>query len=147
MSQELDIYIDGASKGNPGDAAVGIVINKQGGERLKEIAREIGQATNNVAEYTALIFALQEAAHLKADALNIFTDSELVYNQLAGQYKVRDSKIQLLFDQVKPLLNGFKRVDLKHIPREQNKEADKLASSVLKKKKQAKVVASTFRLK
>ena len=142
MKGQLEIFIDGASKGNPGEASVGVVF-KQDQKTIKEIAKPIGQATNNVAEYTALIYALKEAAVLKLQELKIYTDSGLLYNQLLWNYQVKNENIKTLFDQVAGLARGFKKIELKHIPREKNQEADKLASSVFKKK-QAKMVAPAF---
>ena len=141
MSQMLEIFTDGACSGNPGEAAVGVVI-KQDGKVLKEISKTIGPATNNIAEYTALIYALQEALILRADSLKIFTDSELMYKQVTGQYKVKHENIKSLFDQVQHLWKGFKHIELIHVLREKNKEADMLATTALKNlKKQAKMVA------
>ncbi len=141
--KELTIFVDGACSGNPGEAAIGIVIKDKEGI-VKEISKDIGQATNNIAEYMALIYALQEALMLKADRLKIFTDSELMYKQVTGTYQVKQDHIKSLFDQVKHLFKGFKHIDITHVPREKNKEADKLATDVLKNlKKQAKMVAPT----
>ena len=139
MDLELQIFIDGACSGNPGESAVGVVV-KRDGKTIKEIAQSIGEGTNNIAEYSALICALQEANALKAKFLNISTDSELLYKQVIGSYKVKNEKLKSLFDQVQKLAASFERVEIKHIPREENKEADKLAATALKKK-QVKVVA------
>jgi len=142
LTKVLEIYIDGASKGNPGEAGIGVVIIEDG-KKISEIARAIGQATNNVAEYSALICALEEAAKLKAGKLKFYTDSELVYYQMVGSYKVKNEKLQELFDRANELAKNFEHVEIKHIPREQNKDADKLASQALLKK-QAKVVTPLF---
>src|ERR1051325_4213269 len=123
---KLEIFTDGACSGNPGPAAIGVVI-KTNGETIKEISRSIGNATNNIAEYTALIWALQEALVLKADEVFVKTDSELMYKQIIGEYKVKHEGIKPLFDQVEHLIKGFKRAEFKHVPREQNSEADQLA--------------------
>ncbi len=139
----LEISVDGACQGNPGPAAVGIVIKKSG-KVVKEIAKEIGQGTNNIAEYSALIYALQEALILKEEDIKVFTDSELMYKQVTGSYQVKNPQIKTLFEQVKHLLGGFKHAEMKLVPREQNKEADKLATGILKK--QAKVVAPLFEI-
>ena len=141
MSQAYEIFVDGACSGNPGEAAVGIVI-KSKGQVIKEIAKTIGEATNNIAEYTALIYALQEALILRADEVKIYTDSELMYRQITGQYQVKQGHIKSLFEQVKHHWKGFKHIELAHVLRGNNKEADKLATNALKdKKKQAKMVA------
>ncbi len=144
MSGIFEIHIDGACKGNPGPASVGVII-EQDGKRIAEIAKEIGIATNNFAEYSAMIVALEEAARLKAEHLRIFTDSELLYNQLKGQYKIKSENLKDLHKKANELAKSFKKIELKHVLREKNKEADKLASSVFKKdKEQAKVVAPLF---
>ncbi len=136
----LKIYSDGACSGNPGPAGIGVVIHKDG-EVVKEISKYIGEATNNIAEYTAVIYAAQEALIMRADEVALFTDSELVYNQLSGYYKVKDSKIKPLFDQIQHLAGGFKKFYITHVLRDKNKDADKLARKAIKDK-QAKVVAS-----
>ncbi len=110
---------------------------------FKEIACAIGESTNNVAEYSALICGLQEALVAKIPELHIFTDSELLYKQLKGEYQVKDERMKFLHGQVKTLVKGFKRVNIQHVPREENKDADRLASSVLKPKRAA-AVASLF---
>jgi len=129
--KELELYIDGASKGNPGPSSVGVVICKDK-ETIKNVSTYIGEATNNVAEYTALIYALQEALLLKAEAIKINTDSQLLYRQLTGSYKVKNSNISNLFNQAALLISGFKQVSIKNIPREQNRGADKLANLALR---------------
>ena len=139
----VEIFIDGACKGNPGPAAVAFII-KKGETNIKEFVQDIGEATNNIAEYLALVYALGEALKLKEQQLKIYTDSELLFKQVTGSYKVKHPTIQLLFDLVKHLSAGFDRIEMKHIPRELNKEADKLASSIFKK--EAKVVAPLFEI-
>jgi len=104
----LELYIDGASKGNPGPAGVGVIIC-QGGEVLKNISAYIGTATNNIAEYNALVYGLQEALMLGAEEIVLNLDSELVVQQIKGEFRVRDPQIKLLFDQAIHLINGFKK--------------------------------------
>jgi ribonuclease HI len=128
---QLEIYIDGASKGNPGPAGIGLIICKEG-EVLKNISSFIGPATNNVAEYTALIYALQEALILKATKIKIYTDSQLLCRQINKEYKVKNSNIIRLFSQAMHLISAFSEVSVKHIPREQNSGADKLATKAVK---------------
>lgn len=143
MSQgELLINIDGASSGNPGPAGIGVVI-RQDGTIIHEISKAIGEATNNVAEYTALVYALQEALIRRADMVTVITDSELVHRQVTGEYKVKNANIKPLFEQVQHLLRGFKQVKMKHVLREENKDADRLATRSIKSK-QAQVVAPLF---
>lgn len=129
--KEVEIYIDGAAKGNPGPAAVGAVFFENNSQ-VKTISRFIGNATNNIAEYTALIYALQEALILNAKNLKIFTDSELLYKQFKGEYKVKNPKIWQLFNQAKHMFRGFNNIEIKHINREKNKIADKLANEAIK---------------
>lgn len=139
MKRQLDIFVDGACKGNPGEAGIGVVIN-EGGTLIKEISKAIGPATNNIAEYSALICALEEAVELKATHLNIVTDSELVHRQVIGRYKVKDEKLKVLFDKVCELSPRFEKVEIRHVLRANNKEADRLATLAIKKK-QTKIVA------
>ena len=138
----LEIFVDGACRGNPGPAAVGIVI-KESGKVVKKISKAIGDATNNIAEYTALIYALKEASALKGQQLKIFTDSELMHRQLTGSYQIKNESLKTLFDEAQGLGKKFKHVEIKHVPREQNQDADKLATQAIKKE-QTKVVASVF---
>ncbi len=142
MSKVLEIFVDGACSGNPGQSGIGVVISSQG-KVVKEISKAIGEATNNIAEYSALIYALQEAMIMKATKLQIFTDSELMFRQLTGAYKVKNEKLKFLFDQAQHLISGFDHIDIQHVRREKNKQADKLATEAIKEK-QAKVVAPLF---
>jgi ribonuclease HI len=130
MSQ-LEIYIDGASKGNPGHSGVGVAVYRDG-LLIKEISDYIGTATNNVAEYTALIYALEEALLLKAKYLKINTDSQLLAHQMNRIYKVKHAGIINLYNRAKHLLTGFEKVLINYIPREQNCLADKLATQAIK---------------
>lgn len=128
----LEIYIDGASKGNPGPSGIGAVICKDG-KTIKNISSFIGNATNNVAEYTALIYALQQALMLNARSIVINTDSELLYRQIKKIYKIKNPNILGLYNQVTHLMSGFKEVCLNHISRKLNRGADKLADLAIKK--------------
>ena len=109
---KLEIFTDGGCSGNPGPAAIGVVI-KDGDKTVKTLTRAIGQGTNNIAEYTALIVALQEALILKADEVSVKTDSELMCKQVSGAYAVKHENIKPLFDQVKHLVSGFKSFKLR----------------------------------
>ena len=129
---KLEIFTDGACSGNPGPAGIGIVI-KQDGKTIKEISKYIGEGTNNIAEYTALICALLEAKRLNAKEVSIKADSELMVRQVTGKYRVQHENIIPLFEQVKQLKAGFKRFSLTHVRREQNTEADKLSVQAIKK--------------
>ena len=119
--------MDGASRGNPGPAGAGIVISNGHRTPALELAKPLGQATNNVAEYLALIYALHEALRAGYDAVTVKTDSELLVRQLSGQYRVRDPQLRLFHDLAVQLRGSFARCDVVHIPREQNRAADRLA--------------------
>lgn len=129
----VDIHIDGASKGNPGPAGVGIII-RSNGEIVGKISKYIGNTTNNIAEYTALIYALQEALIIKAGIVSINTDSQLLCRQINKEYKVKSPNIIGLYNQAQRLISGFEKVAIKHISRENNTEADKLATQAVKDK-------------
>ena len=128
---DLEIFIDGASKGNPGHSGIGIVI-KRDGVILKSIGLYIGLGTNNAAEYTALIQALQEALLLKVQTVQIFSDSQLLCRQMDLSYKVRHENILRLYEQARHLMSGFSKVTITHIGRELNTEADHLATKAVK---------------
>jgi len=129
--RELKFYIDGASKGNPGPSGIGVVICRDG-STIKNIANFIGNTTNNVAEYTALIYALQEGLILKAENIEINTDSQLLYRQIKKIYKIKNANILRLYNQALHLMSAFKEVSIKHIPRQENRGADKLANKAVK---------------
>lgn len=128
----IDIYIDGASKGNPGPAGIGVVMYREG-RIFKNISNYIGKTTNNFAEYTAFISALQEALIIKADNVKINTDSQLLCRQLKKEYKVKSPNIIGLYNQAVQLMSAFQKVLINQIPREDNIEADRLASLAVKK--------------
>ena len=129
--KEIEIYIDGASKGNPGPSGIGVVIC-QDGETIKNISSYIGKATNNVAEYTALIYGLQEGLVAKAESIKINTDSQLLHRQITKAYKVKNINLLELYNQALQLMSAFKEVKINHIPRTHNFGADKLASKAVK---------------
>ena len=129
---KLIINTDGLSKGNPGTAAIGGTIKDERGKILATISKRIGIGTNNVAEYQALIAALQKAIKLGGTRVEIRADSELMIRQLNGRYKIRSAGLAPLYLEVGKLLGQFEAVSLKHIPRELNTEADKLANDSLK---------------
>ncbi len=128
----LNIYIDGSCKNNPGPAAVGVVVTDEEGEVLIDFGHYLGHTTNNVAEYYALIMGLEQALILKADSIVVHTDSQLLARQMAGEYKVRNRTLKSLVTWAKRLMAGLDHVKIKHIPRSQNKLADKLANQALK---------------
>lgn len=128
---KMTAYVDGASRGNPGPASLGVVFQDAKGNVVKTLSVRIGTATNNTAEYYALIFAMQEALMMGWKELQVFTDSELVAKQFNGQYKIKEASIQALFLFVSHLKIGFKQLSVGHVPREQNKLADAEANKAL----------------
>ncbi len=135
---ELTIYIDGASKGNPGDGACGAVFLDKKGNVIGEEGRVLGVCTNNFAEYSSLHLALTVAKKYRAKILNIFSDSELLVKQFNGEYKIEDKKLKVLMDVIKKEVKKFEKVNVTYIPREKNKLADKFVNSLLKSKKMSK---------
>lgn len=127
--KRLIIYTDGAATPNPGPAAIGVVVLDETGKVVTEISRAIGRATNNRAEYLALISGLTEALRLGADHVDINMDSELIVRQLEGKY--RSKELKPLFQQTLQLLGAFKNYTVEHIPRESNKAADTLCRQAL----------------
>jgi ribonuclease HI len=130
----LVLHTDGGSRGNPGPAAIGVVVEVEGdGERevVREVAEKIGVATNNVAEYCAIIRGLEEAKALGAESVTCLLDSLLVVEQLNGRYKVRHPDMVPLHRRVRDLMRDFALVTFAHVPREQNREADRLVNAAL----------------
>lgn len=129
--KKIVIYTDGGSRGNPGPAAIGAVVGN------KRYADTIGETTNNVAEYKAIIFALKKAKHLIGKAksreseIEVHSDSELIISQLKGEYKVKNEELKPLFVDVWNLRQDFKNIEFTLIPREENKEADRLVNDAL----------------
>jgi len=127
----LRLYTDGAARGNPGPAALGVVIEDDQGMRLRGLHRFLGKATNNEAEYEALIEGLKAVSEWKPDRLEIFLDSKLVVEQVNGRWKVKEARLQSLQTKAKELLAAFPEVEIKHVERERNKGADALANMAL----------------
>ena len=125
------LYTDGASRGNPGPAAIGAVIKDGQGRVLGRISKRIGITTNNQAEYRAVIAAFQEAIKLGAASVELKSDSELVIRQLNGRYRVKNPGLKPLYLQAKELQSSFQSCKLTSIPRHQNKEADGLCNAAL----------------
>lgn len=128
------VHIDGASRGNPGAAAYALVLQRPG-LPVVEQAEAIGKATNNVAEYSALVAALERAAELGVRTLTVFSDSELMVKQMNGEYRVKNADLQALFAEAVALRKQFASVTLTHVRREQNKRADELCNLVLDAKR------------
>ena len=130
---KVRVNFDGASKGNPGPAAIGFVIADPSGTTLCEIGESIGRKTNNYAEYSALIRALEEALTLGAAEVECVSDSELVVRQMKGVYRVKSESLQPLWQKAQELSRRFSHFSIRHVPRLENRQADKLASQALKK--------------
>ncbi len=127
----MRIYVDGASRGNPGPAAIGVLIEDDAGQERARISKYIGTTTNNQAEYRALIAGLLEAAALGARSVEIRTDSELMVRQIQGSYMVRNTGLKPLHREVTQLLSRFSSFHIRHVPRKLNTRADGLANKAL----------------
>jgi ribonuclease HI len=128
---KLVVNVDGGARGNPGPAAVGAVVQLPGGEVLEERGERIGKATNNVAEYRAVLLGIERAAELGASELELVGDSELIVRQVKGEYKVKDATLRGLHAEVKRALRPFEQWSIRHVRREQNAEADRLVNAAL----------------
>ena len=125
------IHADGASRGNPGPASIGGVIEDERGHLLAQISRRIGITTNNQAEYRAVIAALERAINLGAKQAEIRSDSELLVKQINGSYRVKNKTLQPLYRKVSQLIGSLESFSITHVPREQNTRADGLANKAL----------------
>lgn len=128
---KLVVHVDGGSRGNPGPAAIGVVVSDPEGIVLDEVAETIGVATNNVAEYRALLRGLQAARALGATEVQLVNDSELVARQLTGQYKVKHPDMKPLHAEAMAVLRAFARWSIRTVPRAQNSHADALVNQAL----------------
>jgi ribonuclease HI len=128
---KLVVHVDGGSRGNPGPAAIGVVVSAPGGEVLDEIGERIGVATNNVAEYRALLRGLARARELGAREIEIVNDSELVARQLTGAYRVKHAAMKPLYLEAIAALGAFERWQVRTVPRAQNAGADALVNQAL----------------
>jgi ribonuclease HI len=128
---KVKAFIDGASRGNPGPASVGVQLLDETGGVLKEHGRTLGRQTNNVAEYEALLDALRLAKSLGATELLVHSDSLLLVKQVAGEYRVKNPALAVLKAKAAAMMKGFRAVRLVHVRRELNKDADRLANMVL----------------
>jgi ribonuclease H / adenosylcobalamin/alpha-ribazole phosphatase len=124
----LIVACDGAARGNPGPAGIGVVVTDEAGGVLAEIAEGIGVATNNVAEYTAAIRGLERARELGAAQVLVRSDSRLLVEQLSGRFKVKNPTLQRLHAEARSIAAGFERIRFEHVRRERNTEADRLAN-------------------
>lgn len=127
VNNKLTIYTDGACKGNPGPGGVGAIFLDQNKNLIDKFNKYIGNTTNNIAEYKALIYSLKIATEKKYLAVQVFSDSQLMVRQINGEYKVKDKKLQSLIMEVYKLIKNFKDFKIFHISREENKLANELA--------------------
>ncbi|MGB2711783.1 MAG: ribonuclease HI family protein [Conexibacter sp.] len=128
---KLIVHVDGGARGNPGPAAIGVVVSDPDGATLERHAERIGVATNNVAEYRALLRGLERAAALGASEVEVVGDSELVAKQVNGQYKVKHAAMKPLHAEALSALHGFERWRVRTVPRAQNAVADALVNAAL----------------
>jgi len=127
----LIVYTDGAARGNPGPAGAGVYIEDESGESVEQITQYLGETTNNVAEYRALLLGLEHAETLGARAVEIRADSELMIRQMTGEYRVRNPGLQDLNRRARTLERSFEHVEYVHVRRDKNREADRLANRAI----------------
>jgi phosphoribosylglycinamide formyltransferase-1 len=130
-AEQITVQVDGGSRGNPGPAAAAFIITDKNKNQLVAKALYLGKTTNNVAEYTALVKALEAASQIDAEQITILSDSELLVKQINGQYKVKSQQIIPLFRQASDMLANFQKYSLRHVSREKNKKADRLVNQAL----------------
>ena len=131
INKEIDLIVvnvDGASRGNPGESGIGVVIFDKDSNLINEACDYLGVATNNIAEYKALILGLRLSIKYNAKKILFKSDSELMVKQIKGEYKVKNAQLKLLFAEVKDLFKKLPNWEIMHVPREENKEADLLAN-------------------
>jgi ribonuclease HI len=128
---EVTMFTDGGARGNPGPAAIGVVIKNHKGDIIQKIGMYIGESTNNDAEYKALLEGMVSLKETGATKVKCFLDSELVVKQMNGIYKVKNANIKNLWTKIKILEKSFKEITYHHIKREQNQEADSIVNEVL----------------
>jgi len=131
--EKLIIYSDGGSRGNPGPAACAVIIKDETGKIVGQHSRYLGPTTNNQAEYNGVLLGMEEAKKLGVQEISFYLDSELVVNQLSRNFKVKDLAIQTIFVKIWNISVGFKKIVYRHIPREENKQADRLVNEELDK--------------
>ena len=131
---DLVAYVDGGSRGNPGEAGFGVVLQKPSGEVVSKIQGYLGRGTNNVAEYRALLVALETVLRMGCKRLEVFSDSQLVVSQIQGFYRVTAPHLVSLFEEVRQLIGSLTNFRIHYIPREQNHEADRLVNAAIDEK-------------
>lgn len=132
MAKKALIYTDGGAEPNPGPGGIGVVIQDRKGETVTTISRSVGRVTNNQAEYMAVIAALEKALSLGFDEVEMRADSELVVRQINGRYKVKNANLKPLYQKVVELKNRLKSFTITHVPRNLNREADRLAGEAVR---------------
>ena len=130
-ARSVIVHTDGACRGNPGRSGAGVMIRSEDGREIARISRYLGEMTNNMAEYTALLIALKEARSAGAGTITVKSDSELLVRQINGEYKVKNEALQIMHQSAMDLLRGFKRWKVMHVRREENREADRLANQAV----------------
>jgi len=130
-SEKIILYADGGARGNPGPAGAGAYLEDAAGVCLAKVHQYLGETTNNVAEYSALILGLKRALTFKPQYLVVKLDSQLVVRQLEGAYQVKQPHLKKLYSEVMGLLEKFPKIEIQHIPREENSEADLLANQAM----------------
>jgi ribonuclease HI len=131
----LILYTDGTSRGNPGEAGIGVVLKNKANKTIEEVGQFIGETTNNVAEYRALVEGLKRALARGTKGVEIFSDSELLVRQINGEYRVKSASLLPLYQEAMEILNGLSRWKIVHIPREKNARADALANMAIDSQK------------
>jgi ribonuclease HI len=135
--RKVIIYVDGACSGNPGEGGAGVVIKDEQGKTIAHLKEYLGMVTNNKAEYQALILGLKEARELGVRDVEVNLDSELVVNQVNGMYRTRDAQLKTLGEEVRRLLGRYSHWVVRYIPREDNREADRLAREAVRDKRRS----------
>lgn len=129
--QHLRVFTDGGARGNPGPAGIGVAFYDDAGELIEEHGEYLGEKTNNQAEYQAILYAVKRARELRVAHLDCFLDSELIVKQIAGEYRVKNKALRVLFDEVKKYACKFEKITFQHVPRDENKEADRLVNEAI----------------
>ena len=131
MTASWTVFTDGASRGNPGPSSIGAVVYDADGKEVHTVSRRLGRATNNEAEYQAVIAGLEAALGLGGGSVDLRMDSQLIVRQLEFRYRVRNARLRPFFERVVELRRQFESFQVTHVPREQNKRADELANLAL----------------
>lgn len=128
---KITIYTDGGARGNPGPAAAGVVIYQEGKKEPKKYSKFLGEMTNNQAEYEAVLYAMSLAQKLKPEEIDFYLDSELLVGQLSREFKIKNMALGKYFVKIWNASQSFKKINYYYIPREKNKEADRLANKAI----------------